>query len=162
MLLKLVLIKKKKFHYKIRTKTERNFFIVTAPLPKNSRQRQILINFLKPFERQIIYPEDFNFEGFPAPYPEFEIKCRKMIADFLIYCKSNRPDIAVITPNGLIKEKFYFDLSEYVGKIILNAKNGDNELKSALLAHSGTVLELNTEYDQSKSSVAVLTMPTKK
>ena len=162
MLLKLILTKEKLFFYKIKIKTENDFFIVTAPRPKSLKQKQILMNFLKPFEKKIIYPEGFNTKGFPAPYPEFEIKCRKMIADFLIYCKSNRPDIAVITPNGLIKDNFYFDLSEYVGKIILNAKNGDNELKSALLAHSGTVLEYGGEYNESKSSVAVLTMPTKK
>ena len=51
---------------------------------------------------------------------KFEIKCKNMLYSFLNNCKENRPDIAVITPNGLIKDKFYLDLSEYVGKIILN------------------------------------------
>lgn len=162
MLLKLILTKEKRFFYKIKVKTEKDFFIVAAPRPKNPKQKQLLINFLIPFEKQILYPEEFNASGYPAPYPAFEIKCKKMIADFMNFCKENRPDVAVITPNGLIKDDFYFDLSEYVGKIVLRVKNEDNELKSALLAHSGTVLEFNKEFDESQNSVAVLTMPAKR
>jgi len=93
---------------------------------------------------------------------KFEIKCKNMLYSFLNNCKENRPDIAVITPNGLIKDKFYLDLSEYVGKIILNTSDYSDELKSSLLAHSGTVLEYKTEYNSNENSVAVLNMPIKR
>ena len=59
-------------------------------------------------------------------------------------------------------DKFYFDLSEYVGKIVLNVKNENAELKSALLAHSGTVLEISSAYYENQNSIAVLTMPAKR
>ena len=133
--------------------------VATAPKPKNPKQKQLLINFLIPFKKRIIYPKEFNTRGYPAPYPAFEIKCKNMIASFLEYCKNQRPDIAVITPNGLIKDAFYFDLSGYVGKIILNTKNINDELKKALLSYSGTVLEYGAEYNKLENTVAVLTMP---
>lgn len=92
----------------------------------------------------------------------FEIRCRKLLLDFLDECKTKKPDIAVITPNGLIKDAFYLDLSEHVGKIILNTINYNDELKSVLLAHSGTVVEYGVQYDSGKNSIAVLTMPIKR
>lgn len=162
MLLKLIFTKEKRFFYKIKTKKEKDFWIVTAPHPKNLKQKKRLILFLTPFEKRIIYPPDFCETDYPAPYPAFEIYCKKLISEFLGFCKANRPDIAVITPNGLIKESFYFDLSEYVGKIILKSQKQNNNLKSELLAYSGTVIEFDTEYDETKNTVAVLTMPAKR
>lgn len=162
MLLKLFLTKEKRFFYKIKIKTEKDFLVATAPKPRNLKQKQSLIDFLIPFEKKIIYPDEFNIKGFPAPYPVFEIKCKKMISNFLEFCKKNHPNVAAITPNGLIKNNFYFDLSEYVGRIILITKEENESLKNELLAHSGTIIEFSREYDKNESSVAVLTMPTKR
>lgn len=161
MLAKINLTKSTLF-YKIKCKKINNDFFITAPKPRNSKQKNKLIEFLIPFNGRIIYPDDFNSDGYPAPYPAFEIKCKKMLIDFLNQCKNKKPDIAIITPNGLIKDKFYFDLSEYVGKIILHTKNQNDKLKIALLGYSGTVLEYNSEYDEKKNSTAVLIMPTKR
>ena len=129
MLLKLFLTKEKRFFYKIKIKTEKDFLVATAPKPRNLKQKQSLIDFLIPFEKKIIYPDEFNIKGFPAPYPVFEIKCKKLLADFLVFCKENHPDLAVISPNGLIKDNFYFDLSEYVGRIILITKEEKHNMK---------------------------------
>lgn len=153
---------KSRLIYKIKCKKANDRLFITAPKPRNLKQKSILINYLRPFSGRIIYPDDFNTSGYPAPYPAFEIKCKALLCDFFKNCKIKNPDIAVITPNGLIKDKFYFDLSEYVGKIILNTKNQNNELKSALLRHSGTVLEYNSEYDEAKNSVLTLIMPAKR
>ena len=153
---------KSKFFYKIKCKKVGEDFFITAPKPRNPKQKNQLIAFLSTYENQIIYPDDFNPDGYPAPYPAFEIICKNMLCDFLNDCKNQKPNIAVITPNGLIKDKFYFDLSEYVGKIILNTKNQNNELKTALLGYSGTVLEYNAEYDEAKNTVSILIMPTKR
>ncbi len=162
MKVKVNLIKSKTI-YKIRfKKVNESLLIITAPTPKNKKQKIKLINTLIPFEKKIIYRKGFNATGYPAPYPEFEVNCKNMLYLFLNSCKEKRPDIAVITPNGLIKDKFYFDLSEYVGKIILNTKDYNDDLKSSLLAHSGTVLEYRSEYNCTKNSVAVLNMPIKR
>lgn len=161
MLVKIKFIPNKLF-YKIKCQKLGEKITITAPMPKSKKQKAKLIKFLKPFAGKIIYPEDFNCSDYPAPYPAFEIKCRKMIADFLNLCKTTLPDVAVITPNGLIKDLFYFDLSEYVGKIVVKDKNENTELKSALLAHSGTVIEYTLEYNKNQNSIAVLTMPTKR
>ena len=161
MLIKINFTKRKLF-YKIKCKQINEDFYISAPNPRNLRQKNKLIAFLFPFEGRIIYPDGFNTSGYPAPYPAFEIKCKRMLYNFLENCKKSKPHIAVITPNGLIKDKFYFDLSEYVGKIIIKSKSQNNELKSALLGHSGTVLEYNTEYNEANNYVAVLEMPIKK
>ena len=41
-------------------------------------------------------------------------------------------------------------------------KEENESLKNELLAHSGTIIEFSREYDKNESSVAVLTMPTKR
>ena len=159
----MVNLTKSKTFFKIRfKKVNEGLLIITASKPKTKKQKIKLINALLPFEKKIIYPKGFNTTDYPAPYPEFEIKCKKMLYEFLNNCKKKRPDVAVITPNGLIKERFYFDLSEYVGKIVLNTKDYNDELKSSLLNHSGTVLEYGAQYDSGKNSVAVLNMPIKR
>ncbi len=160
MLLKLILTESR-FFYKINITAQKDFLVATAPTPKNSKQKNLLVRFLMHFEKRIIYPLGFNCEGYPAPYPAFEIYCKKLLVDFLEKCRKSHPDIAVITPNGLIRENYYLDLSEYVGKIVLKSQKQDNELKFKLLSHSGTVIEYNTEYDENKNYIAVLTMPQK-
>jgi hypothetical protein len=159
MLLKLILIKEKRFFYKIKIKTQKDFIVAAAPRPKTLRQKQILINFLKPFENKIIYPENFYEKDYPLPYPAFEMHCKNLISSFLYLCKEKSPKIAVIIPNGLIKDSFYFDLSEYVGRIILITEEENNALKNNLIAHNGTVIEFNTSYDKNSPFVAILTMP---
>ena len=165
MLVKLNLSNKARFSYKIKSETahknNKTFFIVTAPHPRNTRQKNKLIEFLAPYEKQIIYPHNFNHSEYPAAYPAFDIYCKKLLLNFLNKCKKTRPRIAVITPNGVIKEDFYFDLSEYVGKIILNTKNAEDGLKAALLAHSGTVLEFGTDYNKNQKGIEYLSMPKK-
>ena len=165
MLVKLNLENKAKFVYKIKSekihKNNKTVFVITAPTPKNKKQKNKLIEFLTPYENYIIYPKGFDSDNYPAPYPMFELHCKKLLVDFLNLCKKKQPEIAVITPNGAIKNEFYFDLSEYVGKIVLNTKDYNDELKSSLLTHSGTVLEYGVQYDSGKNSVAVLNMPIK-
>ncbi len=153
---------KSRLIYKIKCQKASDSLFITAPKPRNSKQKNKLIAFLLPFEGHIIYPDGFNHKGYPEPYPAFEIKCKQMLYDFLENCKKNKPDIAVITPNGLIKDKFYFDLSEYVGKIIINEKNENKELKNALLAHSGTVIEFRKDYNKNGKNAEYLYMPKKK
>ena len=162
MLLKLVFINKKHFLYKIKLKQNKNFLIASAPLPKNNRQKKALIKFLLPFENRIIYPCGFCEKDYPHPYPAFEIHCKNLLADFVALCKEKRPKIAVIVPNNLIKNKFYFDLSEYVGQIILIAKDEDKNLKDELLEHSGTVVEFVLEYEKNANNAEYLFMPQKK
>jgi len=166
MLVKLNLENKAKFIYKIKSekvhKNNKIVFIVTAPMPKSEKQKNKLIEFLTPYENHIIYPKGFNSEDYPTPYPLFEIHCKKLLNDFLRKCKNTRPPVAVITPNGLIKDSFYFDLSEYVGKIIINEKNENKDLKNALLAHSGTVIEFVLNYENNLKDTEYLYMPKKK
>ena len=166
MIVKLNLENKAKFIYKIKSekihKNNKTVFVVTAPMPKSEKQKNKLIEFLTPYKNYIIYPKGFNSADYPAPYPLFELHCKKLLADFLAKCKKRRPHIAVITPNGLIKDSFYFDLSEYVGKIIINEKNENKDLKNALLAHSGTVIEFALEYENNLKNTEYLYMPKKK
>ncbi|MBO5231227.1 MAG: hypothetical protein J6B88_01255 [Clostridia bacterium] len=166
MLVKLNLENKAKFVYKIKSekihKNNKTVFVITAPTPKNKKQKNKLIEFLTPYENYIIYPKGFDSDNYPAPYPMFELHCKKLLADFLNLCKKKQPEIAVITPNGAIKNEFYFDLSEYVGKIIINDKNENKDLKNALLAHSGTVIEFVLNYENNLKNTEYLYMPKKK
>ncbi len=166
MLVKLNLENKAKFVYKIKSekihKNNKTVFVITAPTPKNKKQKNKLIEFLTPYENYIIYPKGFDSANYPAPYPMFELHCKKLLADFLNLCKKKQPEIAVITPNGAIKNEFYFDLSEYVGKIIINDKNENKDLKNALLAHSGTVIEFVLNYESNLKNTEYLYMPKKK
>ena len=166
MLVKLNLENKAKFVYKIKSekihKNNKTVFVITAPTPKNKKQKNKLIEFLTPYENYIIYPKGFDSDNYPAPYPMFELHCKKLLADFLNLCKKKQPEIAVITPNGAIKNEFYFDLSEYVGKIIINDKNENKDLKNALLAHSGTVVEFVLNYENNLKNTEYLYMPKKK
>ena len=166
MLVKLNLENKAKFVYKIKSekihKNNKTVFVITAPTPKNKKQKNKLIEFLTPYENYIIYPKGFDSDNYPAPYPMFELHCKKLLADFLNLCKKKQPKIAVITPNGAIKNEFYFDLSEYVGKIIINDKNENKDLKNALLAHSGTVIEFVLNYENNLKNTEYLYMPKKK
>lgn len=158
MLTKIQLTKKSVF-YKIKSQKQGEEIIITAPNPKNQRQKAKLIKILKPFEGKIIYPKNFDHSEFPAPYPAFKIKCRNMILDFLNECKLKKPKVAVITPNGIVKDTFYFDISEYVGKIIINSQDENENLKAALLEYSGTVVEYNADYDSSEKSIIFLNLP---
>ena len=166
MLVKLNLENKAKFVYKIKSekihKNNKTVFVITAPTPKNKKQKNKLIEFLTPYENYIIYPKGFDSDNYPAPYPMFELHCKKLLADFLNLCKKKQPEIAVITPNGAIKNEFYFDLSEYVGKIIINDKNENKDLKNALLAHSGTVVVFVLYYENNLKNTEYLYMPKKK
>lgn len=166
MLVKLNLENKANFVYKIKSekihKNNKTVFVITAPTPKNKKQKNKLIEFLTPYENYIIYPKGFDSDNYPAPYPMFELHCKKLLADFLNLCKKKQPKIAVITPNGAIKNEFYFDLSEYVGKIIINDKNENKDLKNALLAHSGTVIEFVLNYENNLKNTEYLYMPKKK
>lgn len=166
MLVKLNLENKAKFVYKIKSekihKNNKTVFVITAPTPKNKKQKNKLIEFLTPYENHIIYPKGFDSDNYPAPYPMFELHCKKLLSDFLNLCKKKQPEIAVITPNGAIKNEFYFDLSEYVGKIIINDKNENKDLKNTLLAHSGTVIEFVLNYENNLKNTEYLYMPKKK
>lgn len=161
MLLKLVFVNKKLF-YKIKTKKDADFWVATAPYPKNKRQKKQLIEFLSPFEKRIIYPQNFCTKDYPEPYPAFEIMCKNMLLNFLDLCKKKRPEIAVIAPNGLIKNNFYFDLSKYVGQIVLITSSKDQNLKRDLLAHNGTVIEFLLGFEKNKTNAEYLYMPKNK
>ena len=162
MLVKLVLLKEKRFSYKIKYEKRKDFFIVYAPNPKNTKQKNLLIQFLKPFEKKIIYPKNFYEKSYPAPYPAFEIHCKKLLFDFLALCKEKKPKIAVIAPNGVIKDSYYLDLSEYVGNIVLIGNKENEKLKNSLLAHSGTVIDFVTDYEKNRKDSEYLFMPEKK
>ena len=163
MLVKLNLENKAKFVYKIKSekihKNNKTVFVITAPTPKNKKQKNKLIEFLTPYENYIIYPKGFDSDNYPAPYPMFELHCKKLLADFLNLCKKKQPEIAVITPNGAIKNEFYFDLSEYVGKIVIKESAVNEELQNELLTYSGTVLEYNINFDEDGQNTLKLTIP---
>lgn len=163
MLVELNIYKKTKIIYKIRqdtgTKKGKMILKVTAPSPRNIKQKIKLAEFLSPYNGRIIYPRDFCTKGFPKPYPAYEIYCKKLISEFLQTSKNTLPDVAVITPRGRIKEKFYFDLSEYVGKIVIKESAVNEELQNELLTYSGTVLEYNINFDEDGQNTLKLTIP---
>ena len=166
MLVELNIYKKTKIIYKIRqdtgTKKGEMILKVTAPFPRNLKQKIKLAEFLSPYNGRIIYPNDFCTTGFPKPYPAYENYCKKLISEFFKTSKNTLPDVAVITPRGRIKEKFYFDLSEYVGKIVIKESAVNEELQNDLLTYSGTVLEYNINFDEDGQNTLKLTIPSEK
>lgn len=163
MLVELNLYEKPKIIYKIKTRraTKKGGLIlkVTAPSPRNLKQKIKLAEFLSPYNGRIIYPKDFCTKGFPKPYPAYENYCKKLISEFWQTSKNTLPDVAVITPRGRIKDKFYFDLSEYVGKIVIKESAVNEELQNELLNYSGTVLEYNINFDEDGQNTLKLTIP---
>ncbi|MEE1026345.1 MAG: hypothetical protein U0L55_05015 [Acutalibacteraceae bacterium] len=153
---------KPKIIYKIKAeeiKKENPILKVTAPTPRNLKQKIKLAEFLSPYDGKIIYPEGFNLKGFPKPYPAYENYCKKQISRFLAEAEKSTPKVAVIIPRGRIKKKFYFDLSEYVGKIVIKESAADEELQNELLTYSGTVLEYNINFNEEGPDVLKLTIP---
>ena len=163
MLVKLVLSGGRKFTYKITSKEMNTGGIrilnVFAPMPHTLKQKRKLADFLIPFKGRIIYPEGFNVYGFPKALISYEDYCRKRIVDFLDICKNQTPDIAVIIPRGRIKDEFYLDLSEYVGKIIIKESAVNKGLQNKLLEYSGTIIEFNINFNQKGTGILELDIP---
>lgn len=151
--------KKRKLFYKIKVKGEGGGNLkIIAPPPRGNRQKRLLMTALIPYDGSIIYPDDFDYRGYPAPYPLKEMLRFKKLTEFLDYCKIKKPNTVTIFSGGWIKNKYYYDLSPFVGRIILPDTPFNADLQADLLAYSGTpiIFQKNT-YDLSTGEgVAVL------
>ena len=150
----------KRIYLKTSTVKYNDIIKIKSSTPKNLRQKKKLIKILSPYNGNILYPKGFNTNGYPKPYPLFEMHIRKMLSDFLKECKIKKPKEIIITPFGKIKDSFYFDISEYTGKIILVTDENKEYLKHQLLNHNGTVLQTKKYYNSNNSSALSLTLPT--
>lgn len=136
---------KKALFYKVsayvRHSKEGMYTEILAPYPKNKRQKAKLIKFLKDYDGKIIYPDGFYENGMPSPYLSYELRCKLLIKEFLEYSKENGPDCAVICTADCLHRNFYFELSRYVGRIIITDLPRDDCLASEILSYSGTPLQ---------------------
>lgn len=137
-------INKKLFRYPItffeRQTAEGMYLLMTAPFPRNDRQKQKLIRALRPYKGKTVPPQDVATERLGTFYSTKAFETRILLKAFLNLCCTERPEAAAIYFSEHIHEEYYFRLCETVERLYIIGGQSDFSLCIALLSHNGTPL----------------------
>lgn len=109
--------------------------------PKNPAQRRRLNRLLTPFSHRWVPPADLAADSFLVPtYPTTAFCDRVLLQAFVRFCKTHRPECAVLRPSGKVHPDYFLALCPHVGRLIILEEPPDYSLCRLALEQSGTPL----------------------
>lgn len=132
------------------------YFLITAPVPKNERQTRRLRGVLAPFAGKTVPPRGMERLCPVDVYSSEAFENRVLLRAFLALCRAERPALAAVYDSQNIRETYYFALSEWVERLYIVGQENEFSLCRALLEYNGTTL-LYTDRPPAGAAVLNLT-----